>query len=244
MRELAQLVERLERLVDRIAQQRGEVGSTRSTRPARVREPQAVAEREQPLLGAVVEVALEPPALGVAGLDDPRARRAQLVAAGASASACEPLVLDGQPRGGADLALQLGGRERRRVVDDDRELAAVAHDRRARAARAGGQRLDRKPLRVDVPPAAGQRVRDHQVGVAERLGERGAQRPRRRRRRRGRSASPTTADRMRRRPSTLHPSPSASANTAAERAKNTPAKTRVVGILRRRGEQQHAYAAP
>ena len=35
-------------------------------------------ERDQPLLRAVVQVALEPPPLGVADLDDPRARRGQL----------------------------------------------------------------------------------------------------------------------------------------------------------------------
>ena len=36
-------------------------------------------ERDEPLLGAVVQVALQPPALGSAGLDDPRARGAQLL---------------------------------------------------------------------------------------------------------------------------------------------------------------------
>ena len=34
---------------------------------------------DEPLLRAVVEVALEPPALGVADLDDPRARRGELL---------------------------------------------------------------------------------------------------------------------------------------------------------------------
>ena len=34
--------------------------------------PQRQAQRDQPLLGAVVQVALEPAPLGVAGLDDPR----------------------------------------------------------------------------------------------------------------------------------------------------------------------------
>ena len=36
-------------------------------------------DRHEPLLRAVVQVALEPPALGVAGLDDARARRGQLL---------------------------------------------------------------------------------------------------------------------------------------------------------------------
>ena len=43
-------------------------------------------ERGQPLLGAVVEVALEPPPLGVGGLDQARAGRARAAAANASRS--------------------------------------------------------------------------------------------------------------------------------------------------------------
>ena len=42
-------------------------------------QPQVHRQRHQPLLGAVVEVALDPAALGVAGLDDPRAGGAQLL---------------------------------------------------------------------------------------------------------------------------------------------------------------------
>ena len=49
------------------------VGSCDAQQPDRQREP------DEPLLGAVVEVALEPLALGVAGLDDPRARGAELL---------------------------------------------------------------------------------------------------------------------------------------------------------------------
>ena len=36
-------------------------------------------QRDEPLLRAVVQVALEPPALGIADLDDPRARRGELL---------------------------------------------------------------------------------------------------------------------------------------------------------------------
>ena len=46
----------------------------------RLGEPKAERERDEALLGAVVEVPLEPPPLGVAGLDDARARRGQLLA--------------------------------------------------------------------------------------------------------------------------------------------------------------------
>ena len=46
------------------------------------REPQVVGQREQPLLRAVVQVALEPAPRGVAGLDDARSRGAQLAQLG------------------------------------------------------------------------------------------------------------------------------------------------------------------
>ena len=44
-----------------------------------LREPQRERERDEPLLGAVVEVALEAPALGVLRLDEPRARGPDLL---------------------------------------------------------------------------------------------------------------------------------------------------------------------
>ena len=50
------------------------LASGRRVQP-RPREPQLERDGDEPLLGAVVEVALEPAALLVAGLDEPRARR-------------------------------------------------------------------------------------------------------------------------------------------------------------------------
>ena len=74
-RELAQLPDRELRLLARLGDQprrdRGialELG---------LGEPERERQRDQPLLGAVVEVALDPPALGVGGVDDPLARVAQ-----------------------------------------------------------------------------------------------------------------------------------------------------------------------
>jgi hypothetical protein len=43
------------------------------------REPEPDLERNQPLLSAVVEILLNAPSLSLGGLDDPRARRAQLL---------------------------------------------------------------------------------------------------------------------------------------------------------------------
>ena len=76
-RELAQLLERLGELVARAREELacggGVVGELR------LGEPQRQRERDEPLLRAVVEVALESPALLVAGRDDPRARGTKLL---------------------------------------------------------------------------------------------------------------------------------------------------------------------
>ena len=47
--------------------------------PQRVGDLQLETERDEPLLGAVMEVSLDPPALAIPGLDDPCARGAHLL---------------------------------------------------------------------------------------------------------------------------------------------------------------------
>ena len=69
----------------------------------RARQPQVQRERDEPLLGAVVEVALEPAPLVVAGLDDARARGAQLLEPGAQLG-LQPLVLERERGRRADRA--------------------------------------------------------------------------------------------------------------------------------------------
>ena len=78
--QLAQLLERVRELGAGPAEElsRG-VGIARQ--PG-LSEPQRKRERDEPLLRAVVQVAFEPPAFGVAGLDDARARAAQLLLVG------------------------------------------------------------------------------------------------------------------------------------------------------------------
>ena len=85
-------------------------------------------ERDEALLGAVVEVALEPPALRVARRDQPLARRAQLREAGPRLGV-QVLVLERDRRGRADGLDQLRILVERRVVHERRDLAAVALDR-------------------------------------------------------------------------------------------------------------------
>ena len=75
-RDRAQVADRRRDLVHRRVERRGEdprLPGQRALQP-----PQHDPERHEPLLRAVVEVALEPPALLVAGLRDPRARRLDL----------------------------------------------------------------------------------------------------------------------------------------------------------------------
>ena len=75
-RQLAQLRERLGELVARLVTSSAAAGS--SPDPV-LQQPQLQRDRHEPLLRAVVQVALEPAALRVAGGDDPLARCLQLV---------------------------------------------------------------------------------------------------------------------------------------------------------------------
>ena len=73
-RQLAQLLEAGVELLLRLVEQLRELAVR-----ALARRAQQQGERHEPRLGAVVQVALEPPALGVAGLHDPCPRRTQLL---------------------------------------------------------------------------------------------------------------------------------------------------------------------
>ena len=157
VREGAQLVERGE---DLRASARTAV--RRSERGERDR------ERDQPLLRAVVQVALEAPALGVADLDDARARRRQLVRAGradAREAACSSASRRrAPPRRGARAHAQAHG-----VAQLRERLAAARHggDPAPAGGRAPAGRRRRRRCR---------RLREHddEVGIAGALGERGA----------------------------------------------------------------------
>ena len=91
------------------------------------RHPEGERERHEPLLRAVVEVALEPAALAPADLDEPRARRAHLLHLGAQLR-LEALVLERQRGGRAGLAHALGVVQQGRVVDDRGDPPPVAVD--------------------------------------------------------------------------------------------------------------------
>ena len=90
-------------------------------------EPQRQRERDEVLLGAVVEVALDPAARVVAGGDQPGARGAQLLVAGAQLGV-EALVAQREPGRRAGRAHELGLLEQRGVVDDRGDRRAVVVD--------------------------------------------------------------------------------------------------------------------
>ena len=74
------------------------------------RDLQLEGQRHEPLLGAVVEVPLDALPLAIAGLDDPRARRANLAELRLDLGG-QPIVLDRQPHRAGDRGHR--GRARR-----------------------------------------------------------------------------------------------------------------------------------
>ena len=148
----------------------------------RLQQPQVERERDELLLGAVVEVALDRRRAWSAAStmrtretrsSSTRARRSAFSRSLSIASAAPAAAALDELRPGVELG----------VVDDRRDAAAVALDRGPRAARAGlGQRRPVAGL-VDEDPALGQPVGDRQRAVAEALGEHLAHRAPRRARR-------------------------------------------------------------
>ena len=125
--ELAQLAQRVGERRARLVEQR--TGGGRVAVEPRVGEPERHRDRHQPLLRAVVQVALDPPPLGLRGLDDPRARRAQLLEPGAQLG-LQALVLEREPGRRAGRGDELGLVGQRRVVDERRDPPALAPDLR------------------------------------------------------------------------------------------------------------------
>ena len=126
---------------------RASVGELRSRELEREPDP------EQALLGAVVEVALEPAAFGVAGLDDARARGAHLGELGAQLG-LEARVLERERGGGADRVDEPGVVEQRGVVDERGEPVALVLEHRDRAAGLL-RRGEPASVGVDVAPGSG-----------------------------------------------------------------------------------------
>ena len=126
-RQLAQLLERLAQLLAR--RRRAALGGRRGSSSSLARASRAQRERDEALLGAVVQVALEAPALGQAEATMLAARLLQLRDAGAQLG-LQALVLQRQRGGGGRPSAELGVVGERGVVDDRGDAAR----RRARPA--------------------------------------------------------------------------------------------------------------
>ena len=166
--ELAQLREPGGELDERVVEQRRRAGARLRVL---AREVEHDRERDEALLGAVVQVALEPPARRVTRRHEPRARRLQLVDPCAQLGG-EPLVLERERRRRAGGAHQLAVVVERRIVDDRGDRLAVALDLRDRTAVAGHRQRHGVALCVDVAAGVGQPVGERERVVAERIGER------------------------------------------------------------------------
>ena len=144
-RQLAQLLERAAELLLGAAEQL--LGAVGVLAQACLRQPHRQRQRDEPLLGAVVQVALEPPPLGRAGLDDAGARaraapRPARAAAPAAARSRSRARRRPRPSARARRRRRACGRarSRRRGGPRARPASRRARDRRRRAARRGGRR--------------------------------------------------------------------------------------------------------
>ena len=132
--------------------------------------PQLERDGDEPLLRAVVEVALEPPPLRVAGGDDALARGAQLREP-VLGLGLQPRVVERDRGRGGDGLDELRIVVERRVVDEHPELAAVALDRRRRTVATRRGQRDRLSAAVDVGALARHAIGQDEPWIAERLGE-------------------------------------------------------------------------
>ena len=131
-------------------------------------------ERDEPLLSAVVQVALQPAPLAHRHLDEPGPRRLELLDPRAELG-LEALVLELQRRRGRRRAHEARVVAQRGVVDDGADALAVALDLGDRAAGAVGGELDAMALVGDVVAGRLAPVDELERRVAEGVRERRAQ---------------------------------------------------------------------
>ena len=172
-RELAELADGELQLADRVGQHVVQLGAELAAEPL-LRSPQLEGERDEPLLGAVVEVALDPPPLVVAGGDDSGPRLLHLRRAGRGArpgavrSRARAARRHRPSRGAAVLA-------QARVVDERRERLPVALEHRHRPTDPGAGSVDWPSLRIGVRIPLGQPERELEARIVQGAGERVAE---------------------------------------------------------------------
>ena len=138
--ELAQLGDGHLQLLDRAGEDSLEVG-IHAAPEAPLGRTELERERDETLLGAVVDVALDAAALLVAGRHDPPARLLHLDELRAHLGV-QPSVLEREARGGGGRREELRLLVERRVVDDHGDSLAFAGDLRGRPLRAGRRERD------------------------------------------------------------------------------------------------------
>ena len=172
-RDLAQLLQRGVELA------RGQVSAARPPCCRRARLPairrRTTRERDEPLLRAVVEVALELAAGGVAGFDDPGARGAQVAQAGAQVG-LQALVLERDPGGGGDGADQLAARPASEASWISAATGVPSRSTNVATRPASAGSCERLAVGADVGLVLGHPVGELERRVAQRAGERVPQR--------------------------------------------------------------------
>ena len=152
-------------------------------------EPQRERGRDEPLLRAVVEVALQPAALGVARLDDPRARGGELVARlgvgerlrGELGEARDALLVAGRERAAARTDETITAPHSRPPSDDRRGDGAAEAERPQPRGELAGQAVvvvdARGPARPPAPEPRRCRRRAARAADRRRVGSPGALQP-------------------------------------------------------------------
>ena len=168
-REPADLVQRPIDLAAELGLERRRTG--RVGGPELVHELELHPQRDQPLLGAIMEVALDPLPLDIGGGQDPCLGAAQLAHGGAELRV-EPLLIEHQQRrrpGGVD---ELGALAERGIVHDRGDRLAIPVHARDRARGAEPVERDAVAIRVrEAGPGAGtDAVGDLQRRIFERVG--------------------------------------------------------------------------
>ena len=168
--DLPQVLDRAPDLVDRRVERRPEDPGL--ARERELQPPQDDPERHQPLLCPVVQVALEPPALLVPGLDDARSRLLDLRELDAHLDS-QARDLDREARGGENAAEQVGAVEQRGRMQEDGDLLAAVLDLR-HGAPVGARVADDARGAAGIGLARREPVEQLGAGIPQRSGEHGA----------------------------------------------------------------------
>ncbi len=162
---LPQLVERGSQLGLCLGQQLG--GAVRLWAKPVAGKPQREPEREQPLLRAVVEIALEPTTLFISGRDDSCTGGMELSELDAQLR-LQALVLESESGSSSRSFEQGSALEERRIVHERRDRGSVWAEHCHGSPGLGRRQLDRLPVDVDIRSPLGEPERQLERRITER----------------------------------------------------------------------------